>query len=96
MLVTPSFAGGKGVTLEFCLYSSAIPRSVIAFAPSSELEMKGSARSIMGVHIRNVLEAIAKKYPTLLNKFGGHAIFLKGGGFKFSKTAFYRFSSCFR
>lgn len=49
-------------------------RPVIAFAPASEGEMKGSARSITGVHIRDVLADIATAYPELLNKFGGHAM----------------------
>ncbi len=49
-------------------------RPVIAFAPASEHEIKGSARSIEGVHIRDVLADIAIAHPKLLNKFGGHAM----------------------
>lgn len=49
-------------------------RPVIAFAPSSEDEIKGSARSIAGVHIRDVLSDIAAAHPQLLRKFGGHAM----------------------
>lgn len=37
-------------------------------------ELKGSARSIPGLHIRDVLEAIAAKNPDLLGSFGGHAM----------------------
>lgn len=36
--------------------------------------LKGSARSVSGLHIRNVLEAIAIKHPGLVTKFGGHAM----------------------
>lgn len=49
-------------------------RPVIAFASVSPLEIKGSARSIPNVHIRDVLESIATKHPHLMSKFGGHAM----------------------
>lgn len=49
-------------------------RPVIAFAPGNEGEIKGSARSIPGVHIRDVLSDIAAAHPKLLKKFGGHAM----------------------
>ncbi len=49
-------------------------RPVIAFAPSGKDQIKGSARSISGVHIRDVLSDIAAIHPKLLSKFGGHAM----------------------
>ncbi|MEL0637973.1 single-stranded-DNA-specific exonuclease RecJ [Marinomonas sp. TI.3.20] len=49
-------------------------RPVIAFARVGENELKGSARSIAGVHIRDALDLLAKRYPQLLSKFGGHAM----------------------
>jgi single-stranded-DNA-specific exonuclease len=50
-------------------------RPVIAFAPSSEQgEIKGSARSIPGIHIRDVLDRVSTKNPGILHKFGGHAM----------------------
>ncbi|MGO3739056.1 MAG: single-stranded-DNA-specific exonuclease RecJ [Marinomonas foliarum] len=49
-------------------------RPVIAFARVGEDELKGSARSIPGVHIRDALDLLAKRYPQLLSKFGGHAM----------------------
>ncbi|GAB4510792.1 MAG: single-stranded-DNA-specific exonuclease RecJ [Sulfuricaulis sp.] len=49
-------------------------RPVIAFAPVSDTEMKGSARSVPGLHIRDALDAIAARHPHLLSKFGGHAM----------------------
>lgn len=51
-----------------------INRPVIAFAPVSNGEIKGSARSIPGVHIRDVLSEIATYHPNILSKFGGHAM----------------------
>ena len=49
-------------------------RPVIAFAVSNETELKGSARSIAGLHIRDVLAEINVQYPNLIHKFGGHAM----------------------
>jgi single-stranded-DNA-specific exonuclease len=49
-------------------------RPVIAFAKVDETTMKGSARSIPGFHIRDALENIAKRYPEILSKFGGHSM----------------------
>ena len=49
-------------------------RPVIVFARESEQQLKGSARSIKGVHIRDVLESIATANPGLLSKYGGHAM----------------------
>ncbi len=51
-----------------------VHRPVIAFAPVSETEMKGSARSVPGLHIRDALDAVAARHPHLLSKFGGHAM----------------------
>ena len=51
-----------------------VHRPVIAFAPAGKDLIKGSARSIPGVHIRDVLSDIAAAHPKLLSKFGGHAM----------------------
>ncbi|MDP2392121.1 MAG: single-stranded-DNA-specific exonuclease RecJ [Methylococcaceae bacterium] len=51
-----------------------VHRPVIAFAPAGKDEIKGSARSIPGVHIRDVLSDVAAAHPKLLSKFGGHAM----------------------
>jgi single-stranded-DNA-specific exonuclease len=51
-----------------------VHRPVIAFAPGDAGEVKGSARSINGFHIRDGLDAVAAKHPGLLKKFGGHAM----------------------
>lgn len=49
-------------------------RPVVAFASADNGEIKGSARSISGVHIRDVLSEIAASHPQILSKFGGHAM----------------------
>lgn len=54
-------------------------RPVIVFADASTdgqpgTEIKGSARSVAGLHIRDVLDEIASQNPGLINKFGGHAM----------------------
>jgi single-stranded-DNA-specific exonuclease len=51
-----------------------VHRPVIALARGDADSLKGSARSIAGVHIRDVLAAIATRTPGLLDKFGGHAM----------------------
>jgi len=51
-----------------------VHRPVIAFATTDEGCLKGSARSIPGLHIRDVLDAVATKHPELISKFGGHAM----------------------
>ncbi|MCR4300417.1 MAG: single-stranded-DNA-specific exonuclease RecJ [Sulfuricaulis sp.] len=51
-----------------------VHRPVIAFALVSETEIKGSARSVPGLHIRDALDAIAARHPHMLRKFGGHAM----------------------
>ena len=49
-------------------------RPVIAFAKADHGYLKGSARSISEIHIRDVLNDIATENPQLLSKFGGHAM----------------------
>ena len=49
-------------------------RPTIVFAQGDEGELKGSARSIQGLHIRDLLEEISTQYPGLIKKFGGHAM----------------------
>ncbi|MCK5121643.1 MAG: single-stranded-DNA-specific exonuclease RecJ, partial [Methylococcales bacterium] len=49
-------------------------RPVVAFASAENGVIKGSARSIPGVHIRDVLSEIAAAHPNILSKFGGHAM----------------------
>jgi len=67
-------------------------RPVIVFAPGDEGEIKGSARSISGFHIRDGLDAIAAKNPGLIAKFGGHAM---AAGLTIKAKDFERFCTLF-
>ena len=49
-------------------------RPTIAFAHQDDDTLKGSARSIPGLHIRDLLEEINSRYPDVIAKFGGHAM----------------------
>ena len=49
-------------------------RPTIAFATAAEGELKGSGRSIEGIHLRDMLDLVTKKRPGLIKKFGGHAM----------------------
>jgi single-stranded-DNA-specific exonuclease len=49
-------------------------RPVIAFARSQTGELKGSGRSIAGLHLRDALDLVSKRQPHLIQKFGGHAM----------------------
>ncbi|MEX2124169.1 MAG: single-stranded-DNA-specific exonuclease RecJ [Woeseia sp.] len=49
-------------------------RPAIAFAREQDGQLKGSARSVPGIHIRDLLEAVATARPGLVAKFGGHAM----------------------
>jgi single-stranded-DNA-specific exonuclease len=67
-------------------------RPVIAFAPGNEGEIKGSARSIAGVHIRDVLARIASRHPEMLQRFGGHAM---AAGLTLKQDDFQTFANAF-
>ena len=49
-------------------------RPVIAFAPAGNGQLKGSGRSIQGLHMRDALERLDTLHPGLMLKFGGHAM----------------------
>ena len=49
-------------------------RPCIIFAPGTEGEIKGSGRSIPGIHMRDVIDRVATKHTGLVEKFGGHAM----------------------
>ena len=67
-------------------------RPVVAFAPGAGGELKGSARSIPGVHIRDVLAAVQASQPGLITRFGGHA---QAAGLTLSYSAFPAFIEAF-
>ena len=71
----------------------AVNRPVIAFAPAEDTGMlKGSARSVTGVHIRDVLDRVAASDPDLVPKFGGHAM---AAGLSLRKADLPRFTEAF-
>jgi single-stranded-DNA-specific exonuclease len=49
-------------------------RPVIAFAQANNGELKGSGRSIAGLHLRDALDLVSKRHPKLIKKFGGHSM----------------------
>ncbi|VAW53845.1 Single-stranded-DNA-specific exonuclease RecJ, partial [hydrothermal vent metagenome] len=67
-------------------------RPVIVFANDNKTIIKGSARSIKGLHIRDVLETISTKNPGILIKFGGHAM---AAGMSMLKSDFKKFENAF-
>jgi single-stranded-DNA-specific exonuclease len=82
--------GGGGEALGLCLFDESWHqgvvglvagrikdrwnRPVIAFARAEDGSLRGSARSIPGVNIRDALDSIATCHPGLIDKFGGHAM----------------------
>ncbi len=90
LLKTLQFDNDSALPMGLCLYQSewhqgvigilaarvreCYHRPVIAFADTGDGIIKGSARSIPGLHIRDLLDAIAAAHPDLLSKFGGHAM----------------------
>jgi single-stranded-DNA-specific exonuclease len=67
-------------------------RPVIAFARTGDDTLRGSARSIPGIHVRDVLDAIAAHHPGLISKFGGHAM---AAGLSIELSSLDRFSRAF-
>jgi single-stranded-DNA-specific exonuclease len=67
-------------------------RPVVAFALSDERNLRGSARSVPGVHVRDVLEAVATREPGMLEKFGGHAM---AAGLSLPRAQLDRFARAF-
>ena len=65
-------------------------RPVIAFARANDGELKGSGRSIAGLHLRDALDLISKRYPGLVRKFGGHAA---AAGLSIAETDFADFAA---
>ncbi|HNI65996.1 MAG TPA: DHHA1 domain-containing protein, partial [Pseudomonadales bacterium] len=67
-------------------------RPVIIFAQGGEGELKGSARSIPGLHIRDLLDAMATAQPDLIRRFGGHAM---AAGLSIADGDYSRFATLF-
>jgi single-stranded-DNA-specific exonuclease len=69
-----------------------VRRPVIAFAIADETNLRGSARSVAGIHIRDVLDAIATRHPDLIDRFGGHAM---AAGLTLERAKLDRFARAF-
>ncbi len=68
-------------------------RPTIAFADADDgVTIKGSARSIAGLHIRDALDSVAATHPGLLDKFGGHAM---AAGLSLAREKFKTFADAF-
>lgn len=67
-------------------------RPVIAFAAGGAGELKGSARSVPGVHIKDALEVLAEQDGSLIRRFGGHAM---AAGLSVDPHRFERFTEAF-
>ena len=67
-------------------------RPVIALAPAEDGWLRGSARSVAGVHVRDVLERIDTLHPGLIERYGGHAM---AAGLTLARGGLERFSAAF-
>ncbi|NYE60390.1 single-stranded-DNA-specific exonuclease [Duganella sp. 1224] len=67
-------------------------RPTITFAPGADGWIKGSGRSIPGFHLRDALDLVYKKAPSLIDKFGGHAM---AAGLTLRADAFDAFAQAF-
>ncbi|WP_430389707.1 single-stranded-DNA-specific exonuclease RecJ [Dyella sp. 20L07] len=93
-LFEPSWHAGV-VGLVASKLKERLHRPVIAFAPASEDapdELRGSARSIAGFHIRDALAMIDARHPGLIIRFGGHAM---AAGLSLRHDDYARFADAF-
>jgi len=67
-------------------------RPTITFAPAGDGWIKGSGRSIPGFHLRDALDLVSKRAPSLIDKFGGHAM---AAGLSLRAEAFDAFCEAF-
>lgn len=67
-------------------------RPTLTFAPAGDGLIKGSGRSIPGFHLRDALDVVSKQAPSLLDKFGGHAM---AAGVTLRAEAFDAFAAAF-
>ena len=99
---------GEALPWSLCLYDSSwhqgvigvlagkikdrFHRPAIMFADVGVDEIKGSARSVAGLHIRDALDSIAARHPHILSKFGGHAM---AAGLTIRREHFLQFADLF-
>lgn len=69
-----------------------VHRPTVAFARTAEGELKGSGRSIPGIHLRDMLDLVSKTEPSLILRFGGHAM---AAGLTIQEKDYDRFARAF-
>lgn len=69
-----------------------VHRPTVAFARTAEGELKGSGRSIPGIHLRDILDLVSKTEPGLILRFGGHAM---AAGLTIQEKDYDRFARAF-
>lgn len=69
-----------------------VHRPTVAFARTAEGELKGSGRSILGIHLRDMLDLVSKTEPGLILRFGGHAM---AAGLTIQEKDYDRFARAF-
>ncbi|GAC1693241.1 MAG: single-stranded-DNA-specific exonuclease RecJ [Steroidobacteraceae bacterium] len=67
-------------------------RPVVAFASADDATLRGSARSVSGIHIRDVFDSMAARDPDLISRFGGHAM---AAGLTLERAQLDRFARAF-
>ncbi len=67
-------------------------RPAIIFARAEDGMLKGSGRSVQGLHIKDTLDAIASRYPNLIARFGGHAM---AAGLTLAESGYETFCAAF-
>lgn len=90
-LFNPSFHQGI-VGIVASRIKDRLNRPTIVFAKTDDGKLKGSGRSISGLHLRDTIDLIDKRYPGLIQSFGGHAA---ACGTTIMETDFDRFSKAF-
>lgn len=67
-------------------------RPTVAFAPADDTWLRGSGRSIEGVHLRDTLDLVTKAHPGMIERFGGHAM---AAGLTLAKSQLPAFTKAF-
>lgn len=90
-LLDDSFSEGV-VGLVASRIKEKVHRPTVAFARTADGELKGSGRSIPGIHLRDMLDLVSKTEPGLILRFGGHAM---AAGLTIRKKDYDRFARAF-
>jgi len=90
-LLDDSFSEGV-VGLVASRIKEKVHRPTVAFARTADGELKGSGRSIPGIHLRDMLDLVSKTEPGLILRFGGHAM---AAGLTIQEKDYDRFARAF-